>query len=136
MGIMSMDDITGGTAGVASGLKIGSFNCNGLGNTAKRNSVLTWLKGKPEDIIFVQEAHSTPHTESAWKRAWGGEVLFNHGASNSTGVVMLIKHGVKIKIVNQVDIILGRATLLEVEYDSIKYCLVNVYCLRSKQRRH
>ena len=106
MGIMSMDDITGGTAGVASGLEIGSFNCNGLGNTAKRNSVLTWLKGK---------------------RAWGGEVLFNHGASNSTGVVMLIKHGVKIKIVNQVDIILGRATLLEVEYDSIKYCLVNVY---------
>ena len=78
MGIMSMDDITGGTAGVASGLKIGSFNCNGLGNTAKRNSVLTWLKGKPEDIIFVQEAHSTPHTESAWKRAWGGEVIFNH----------------------------------------------------------
>ena len=122
-----MDKSTKSDASVSSGLKIGSFNCNGLGNPQKRRSVFTWLKEKPEEIIFLQEAHSTPSTEAAWRKAWGGEILFNHGASNSTGVVVLIKPKLNLKIIKQVDIILGRVILLEVEYDSINYCLVNVY---------
>ena len=75
----------------------------------------------------MQEAHSTLTTESQWKRVWVGDILFNHGASNSTGVVVLIKHTANIKITKKVEIILGRVTLLEVEYESIKHCLINVY---------
>ena len=122
-----MDRTSQSDTGINSGIKIGSFNCNGLGNPHKRNSVFTWLKKKPEEIFFLQEAHSTPNTEAAWKKAWGGDILFNHGASNSTGVVVLVKPNVNIKIINQVDIILGRVMLLEVEYNSMNYCLVNVY---------
>ena len=44
---------------------------SGLGDKIKRKKVLTWLKSKPEDIIFVQETHSTSNTEKDWKRHWG-----------------------------------------------------------------
>ena len=48
------------------GPKIGCMNCNGLGDKTKRNKVLTWLKGKPENIIFLQETHSTVELEDEW----------------------------------------------------------------------
>ena len=73
------------------GPKVGSMNCNGLGNKNKRSKVLTWLKNKPENIILLQETHSTQENESDWKQLWGGEVIFSHGTSNSTGVAILIK---------------------------------------------
>ena len=50
------------------GVKVGSMNCNGLGDKNKRSKVLTWLKEKPENIIFLQETHSTPEEESNWRQ--------------------------------------------------------------------
>ena len=81
--------------GVA-GPKVGSMNCNGLGDRNKRNKVLTWLKNKPENIILLQETHSTLELENEWKKMWDGEIYFSHGASNATGVVILIKKIMKI----------------------------------------
>ena len=109
------------------GPKIGSFNCNGLGNKQKRNLVLNWLKSKPEEVFFLQETHSTPNTERDWENLWGGKILFNHGASNSTGVAILVKRNASIQIKKHVNIIPGRVILLEVECDSVNYCLVNIY---------
>ena len=57
----------------------------------------------------------------------GGKIFFNHGASNSTGVAILMKRNANIHIKNQVNIIPGRVILLEVECDSVNYCLVNIY---------
>ena len=109
--------------------RIGSFNCNGLGNASKRNLVLNWLKAKPEEIIFLQENHSTPLTEAMWRNSWEGEVIFNHGTSSSNGVAILIKRNIaNFKVVNHRNVGEGRAILLEVEYNSLKLCLVNVYC--------
>ena len=51
----------------------------------------------------------------------------DHGASNSTGVAILMKRNANIHIKNQVNIIPGRVILLEVECDSVNYCLVNIY---------
>ena len=72
-----LDNSSGGSLGP----KIASFNCNSLGDTQKRKSVITWLRDKPEDIILVQETHSTPSTESAWRRDWGGGIYLNHDTS-------------------------------------------------------
>ena len=115
------------SSNVSLGPRIASFNSNGLGNAQKRKSVLTWLKSKPEDVIFVQETHSTPGTERDWKRDWGGEIFFNHGASNSTGVAILVKNNTHVKIKSHRNIGQGRVILLEVECDSVNYCLVNLY---------
>ena len=109
-------------------LKVGSFNCNGLGSPSKREKVLNWLKKKAEDIILLQETHSTILSEESWKRTWGGDIYFNHGNSNSTGVAFLIKPNSNIKICNHVIIVQGRTSLLEIEIENVLYCIVNVYC--------
>ena len=46
------------------GPKVESMNCNGLDDRNKRNKVLTSLKNKPENIILLQETHSTLELES------------------------------------------------------------------------
>ncbi len=111
-----------------SGLRVGSFNCNGLGNANKRELVLNWLKSKPEEVIMLQETHTTSSTEHAWRREWEGDIIFNHGSSNSTGVTILFKRNSNIKICNYRNIVQGRVTLVEIEVDSVNFCLVNVYC--------
>ena len=87
-------------------LQIGSFNCNGLANPKKRELVLNWLKAKREDIILLQESHTTPDTEAHWRSIWDGDIIFNHGQSNSTGVTILFKSRNRdIKIVNHKSIV-------------------------------
>ena len=111
-------------------LKIGCYNVNGLGNKNKRELVLSWLTKKQEDIFFIQESHSTPTGEKDWKNCWGGDIIFNHGQSNSTGIAILFKRSssCNINIVSTIHIIPGRATLVDVESGGIVFGLANVYC--------
>ena len=55
-------------------LRVATFNVNGLGNPNKRELVLNWLASKREDIIFLQETHSTTDTdrEPSWNKTWKG----------------------------------------------------------------
>ena len=81
---------------------------------------LTGLKNKNETNIFLQESHSTPETELLWKLDWGGDIVFNHGTFNSTGIALLFNQSIvgDIKIQNTVhNITPGRATLLDIEKD-------------------
>ena len=112
--------------GVA-GPKVRSMNCNGLGDRNKRNKVLTWLKNKPENIILLQETHSTLELENEWKKMWDGEIYFSHGASNATGVVILIKNNENITVNKVRNICQGRILLLELTIEAVKYCVVNIY---------
>ena len=92
--------------------------------------MLNWINRKQEDIIFIQESHSTPSSERDWENVWGGQIIFNHGGSNSTGIAILFKHSSMsaIDIINTVHIVPGRATLVDIESGGIVYGLVNVYC--------
>ena len=65
-------------------LQIGSFNCNGMGGTSKRDLVLNWLKLKDDQIIFVQESHSTSDSENDWRKTWEGDILFNQATAIQT----------------------------------------------------
>ena len=111
---------------VLPGLRVGSFNCNGLGNPNKREIVLKWLKEKPEDIILLQEVHTTGDTEDDWMRLWQGDILFNHGRSNSTGVTFLFKRDTNVKICRHQVIVPSRTSLVEIEYESVKYCITQL----------
>ena len=114
------------------GPKIGSINCNGLGNRLKRESVINWIDNKLEDIIVLQETHSTIDTESQWNRAWRGKIYFNHGSSNSTGTCILVKNGAThVKICNHVIVVPGRVHYLEFDIENVSYCLVNIYAPNS-----
>ena len=57
----------------------------------------------------------------------GGDIIFKHGTSNSTGVAIPIKKcNSNIKILKKI-VVQGRASILEIECDSVNYCLVNIY---------
>ena len=75
-------------------LRVGCLNANGLGDKTKRNFVLKWLKNKNETIIFLQVCDSTDETERLWKLDWGGDIVFNHGTSNSTGIAVLLNQNI------------------------------------------
>ena len=120
-------DNKSGSMGIA-GLKVGSLNCNGLGEKNKLQKVLTWLKKKQENILFLQETHSTIEAEDTWKKVWGGDqVYFSHGASNSTGVAILIKKNENIEVNEIHTICQGRVLLMEITHNKVKYRLVNIY---------
>ena len=72
-------------------LGCGTFNVNGLGDTAKRQEVLRWIENKNDDIVLLQETHSTDITERQWENSWNGRMIFNHGTSNSIGTAFLIR---------------------------------------------
>ena len=110
------------------GLRVGTYNVNGLGNQEKRLQVFNWLKNKEEDIICLQETHSTPSAELSWERSWDGKIIFNHGTSNSTGVAVLVKPNVNNLTITKINhLVEGRATLVELELGSEKFCIANIY---------
>ena len=110
------------------GPRVGSLNCNGLGNREKRDSVLEWLKNKREDIIVIQETHSTLASEATWKGAWDGPIYFNHGTSNARGTIILIKRQAQHVVnVNHVILNNGRAHYIEFDIEGTKFCLANIY---------
>ena len=120
-------DNKSGSMGIA-GLKVGSLNCNGLGEKRKLQKLLTWLIKKQENILFLQETHSTIEAEDTWKKVWGGDqVYFSHGASNSTGVAILLKKNENIEVNEIRTICQGRVLLMEITHNKVKYCLVNIY---------
>ncbi len=65
-----------------------SFNVNGLGQEVKRKSILENLK-KLNCISFLQKTFPQKINENKWKKEWEGEIIFNHGTSNSEGVTIL-----------------------------------------------
>lgn len=110
------------------GPRIGSLNCNGLGNREKRDSVLEWLNNKVEDILVLQETHSTLDTETSWLNAWDGQIHFNHGSSNARGTAILVKRTSQhVNIVNHVILSNGRAHYTEFDIDGTHFCLANIY---------
>ena len=112
---------------IISELKVGSMNCNGLGNTVKRKKVLNWLNNKEEEIFMLQETHTVSSLEKDWERIWGSRIYFNHGRSNALGTTILIKKHSNIKVIKHQILVEGRLHYLEIDYDGNNYCLVNVY---------
>ena len=57
-------------------LGVATFNVNGIKAKSKRIKIFEWLKLKNEEIIFLQETHSTSEVEKQWEREWGGGKYF------------------------------------------------------------
>jgi exonuclease III len=75
-----------------------TLNVRGLNNYKKRRTIFNWIKRKNFDIVCVQETHSSKKDEPEWKKEWGGDVLFSHGASNSRGVMVLFRNGFEYSV--------------------------------------
>ena len=98
-------------------INIFSFNARGLGNKIKRIAIFEWLHSKRGDIFFIQESHSSPESEIAWREQWGGKIFFSQGESNCRGVAILIAPDtvVKIHLISHDDY--GRYLLLDCTFN-------------------
>ena len=63
-------------------ISIASYNCNGLEDNKKRQSVFTWMKEKENNIYCLQETHSPILDEVVWKKDLGGKIYFSYGQRN------------------------------------------------------
>ena len=116
--------------GDVKGIAINCFNCRGLRNTQKRQSVFTWLKTNHSGITFLQESHSTSIDELKWIREWGGEIYFSHGEFNARGVAILIPQNMNSKFIykNGYKDNFGRFILINCEIEGKALTLINIYC--------
>jgi len=109
-------------------IAVATFNVNGLGNYNKRTRVFEWLKQKKEKIIFLQETHSTPEIEITWRREWGGDIIYSHGQSNSTGVAILLGPEYSIDNIGNIQRDTGgRFLAVDLNTNNMTYCLANYY---------
>ena len=111
--------------------KVISLNARGLQNRKKRRSVYRWAKMNNCDILFLQETHSTEkieHISCIWRNEWFGTVIYSHGNSSSKGTAICFRKKLDMEnleiIYKSVD---GRAVILKVVIEEIKYVLINVY---------
>ena len=106
-------------------LSVKTFNVNGMGQVDKRVAIFNKIR-KYNCIALLQETHSTPSCENKWKKEWGGQIIFLHGSSNSTGVAILFPH-MDYSIVDKIIDNGGRLIIVKVNIDNNSYIISNIY---------
>ena len=111
-------------------ININSFNCRGLRNKIKRNTIFSWLKTSHFGITMLQETHTISTDHKCWTNEWEGKIFFSDGDSNAKGVAILIPKEfisdfelIELKQDNN-----GRFLLLNCKLFKLELILVNVYC--------
>lgn len=103
-----------------------SLNARGLRDNKKRKSVFLFCKSNNDNLIFLQETHSTAVDERFWINQWGDKVLFDHGSTSSAGVAILF-HNSPGKIISSRSSGNGHWLLCILEFDGQHYILINIY---------
>lgn len=105
-----------------------SWNINGCGNPTKRRKVLTYLKSKNTDIVFIQESHIMGDEEAGkFKRGWVGKVFHSSYSSKQNGVMILINKNLSCIILKQHNDKEGRIICIEALINGIRTVLCNIY---------
>lgn len=115
--------------------KLMSFNVRGLNNQNKRKSIFNFIERKKIDVCFIQESHSSLAEEQNWENQWGGNIIFNHGARNARGVMILVRKNFDLKIVNMAKDNQGRLIELNCLIQGSPYKLINIYAPTTEMLR-
>ena len=105
-----------------------TFNCRGFQDNFKRKKIFSYFHKRKDDIIFLQETHSSSTDEKWWSSQWDGHSWFSSFASNSRGVGILVKSSVVV--ITTKEVIFdpeGRYIILDASFDGFHLILVNVY---------
>ena len=114
-----------------------SLNTRGLKCNKKRRKVYKWLsKQKGQNgVTFLQETHSTQSTENYWKHLWAGSSYFNHGSSNSRGVMILIGKYLDFELKEKIIDTEGRLLILSCLIQNEPFLLVNIYAPNTEREQ-
>jgi exonuclease III len=107
-------------------MHISSFNVNGIAQETKRKIFFNKIS-ELNCIALLQETHSTPTTESKWKKEWPGNILFFHGTSSSRGVCILIPKTLDCDIADKITDDEGRFLIIKININTKIFILCNVY---------
>ena len=106
-----------------------SFNCRGLRNKIKRQSIFRWLNDINKGICLLQETHSYEMDEKEWQLEFQGDIYYSHGTSNSKGVAILIPNSFKseLNVINISRDADGRILVLNCELEKRPIAIINIY---------
>lgn len=89
--------------------------------------VLSRLKQKHSNIIFLQESHMMPCDISKVKKRWQGQVYSASYSSHARGVLILIHKTIPFQVLTSIVDPKGRYIILQGTLVSEKINLVNIY---------
>ena len=103
------------------------LNVNGIHDNCKWRNILNTVLAVAPQIVALQETHLTVAQEYAFGACLPGyTVFYQHGSSNSAGVLTAIKRNYGI-VVGKVQGHDGRCLKISFVYDRIKYNHINIY---------
>ena len=98
----------------------------GIANKEKRKAILE-ANRSIADILILQETHSDQKTEKIWEQEWGGDTIFNHGATNSRGIAIFLQKGMKKAITNIYKCEEGRTIIMDLQENGQKITIAAIY---------
>ncbi|KAA0701525.1 LINE-1 reverse transcriptase -like protein [Triplophysa tibetana] len=109
------------------GLKLVSWNCNGLNQPIKRSKVLHHLQQLGAHIVFLQETHLNSSSHIRLKGRWVSQVFNSSFNGKSRGVAILIHKSVPFVCSNVIADPNGRFVFVTGQLYSNSVILANVY---------
>ena len=117
-----------------------SLNTRGLGESRKRNKLISWLQkfhNAKSKLIFLQETHTCDRNETQWKNDWTDfDVYCAHGDSGSRGVATIIPKSLDHEVVEIMRSTEGRYIALNIIINKSKFCLINCYAPNTNESKH
>lgn len=110
------------------GIKVTSFNVNGMHSPIKRGKILSKLKKEKTQIAFLQETHLNEIEHTKLGRL-GFKYVYSssHKSANKRGVAILINSGLAYKHILEKKDREGRYVLIKVKLEGSMITLLNVY---------
>ena len=109
------------------GLSLCSWNTKGMGQLVKRRKILSTLKARKYDIVFLQETHLLELDNKKLRKDWVGQVFYSIGSSNSRGVAILVHKHLQFKSNKVFSDDQGRMVIVKAELEGHHLILANIY---------
>lgn len=116
-----------GPIGSLFNLKVGSLNCRGICDRAKRRNIFSLLKSSGLAIVFIQETKFSPYKHEEYGSDWHNQNIFLNsirGGKCGVGILMNIPY---IKVLKRLDDCDGRIIVLDIEINLCRLRLINTY---------
>ena len=106
---------------------IATVNVNGLNINQKRRQVFNFFKNSKYDVICLQETHQKGAQRKKWEKEWIGKSRWCHGTDATTGVAILFRQHLDVRIISQEEDFGGRILRVTVEINSLKFQILTIY---------
>lgn len=110
------------------GVRLISYNVNGLRSPIKKKKIIRQLKQLGCDIAYIQESHLPDSEHEKLGRTWADKVYFSsHSSGNKRGVAVLINRRLNFTHISHYADTEGRYILVNGIIDGMHISLCNIY---------